>query len=252
MSPIIRIEPPTAEAWKLWARTLELAAKFESEESWTLVGGLMVQLHAFERDQDSRLTMDVDFLGDSRRRPAATARMVEVLTELGAEMALPPRGSERLGYRFEIDGSVIEILGSEGMKRDPNTLGTYTTIQIPGGTQALRRSESIPVSLGRAEPVAVRRPNLLGAILIKARALARRRSGKIESDRQDLIRLLGFVDDPRAMAADLRRSERKWLRRIEPLLAFEESDLKRLFSAEEMAGAEAAYRLLLAPEGNAV
>lgn len=177
--------------------------------------------------------------------------MVEVLTELGAEMALPSRDSERLGYRFELDGSVVEILGSEGMRKDPNTLGTYTTIQIPGGTQALRRSETIQVSLIGAKPVAVRRPNLLGAILIKARALQRRRGIKVESDRQDLIRLLAFVEDPRALAADLLGNERKWLRRVECLLAFEDSDLNRLFSVEELASAEAAYRLLLASDSQA-
>ncbi len=52
------------------------------------------------------------------------------------------------------------------------------------------------VSLDGGEPVAVRRPNLLGAILIKARVLVKKRDGKYESDRQDLIRLLTYVDDP--------------------------------------------------------
>ena len=33
-----------------------------------------------------------------------------------------------------------------------------------------------------------------------------------EAQREDLLLLLSLVEDPRAMAGDLKRSERKWLR----------------------------------------
>lgn len=245
MSPIVHIDPATAEGRQLWKRALELAAEFGTDQPWALVGGLMVQLHAFEHGADSRLTTDIDFLGDSRLRPAMTVRMAEMLDERGAEMAMPPRGNESLGYRFEIDGSVVEILGSDGVRRDPKTLGNYRTIQVPGGTQALARAEIVGISLDGAEPVAVKRPNLLGAILIKARAVEKRRD-KFESDRQDLIRLLTFVEDPRALAGELKKSERKWLRKIDPLLGFESAgSLNELFEPEELAAAVSAYRLLL-------
>lgn len=101
------------------------------------------------------------------------------------------------------------------------------------------------VSLAGGEPVDVRRPNLLGAILIKARIVAKKRR-KFESDRQDLIRLLGFVEDPRAVAEELKGNERKWLREIGPLLAFADDALSDLFSATERSAAEQAYRLLVA------
>jgi hypothetical protein len=205
----------------------------------------MVQLHAFERGGNARLTADVDFLGDSRRRPAMTARIAEVLTERGATMALPPVSAESLGYRFEIEGAIVEVLGSEGVRSDPKTLGKFTTFQVPGGTQALARSEVVQVSLAGAEPVAVRRPNLLGAILIKARVVAKQREEKFESDRQDLIRLLGFVDDPRALGVELKKTERKWLREVGALLAFTEIALADVFDGEELAAAEGAYLLLL-------
>jgi hypothetical protein len=83
---VIEINPPTAEARRLWASALELARDFGADDRWALVGGLMVQLHAFERGHSSRLTADVDFLGDSRRRPPMTVRMAEVLKEHGGEM----------------------------------------------------------------------------------------------------------------------------------------------------------------------
>lgn len=245
MSTVVNVEPPDAEAKRLWRSALELAQDFGVDERWALVGGLMVQLHAIERDRTARLTADIDFLGDSRQRPAMTVRMAEALKERGGEMAMPPASNENLGYRFEVDGSIIEILGSEGVRRDPKTLGRYTTFQVPGGTQALMRSEVVLVSLDGAEPVPIRRPNLLGAILIKARVVKKRRD-KFESDRQDLIRLLGFVEDPRALASEFRGKERKWLRDVEELLAWGDRGLAEIFTDGDLAAAEGAYRLLIA------
>lgn len=71
---VISISPANPAAKKLWAKTLELAESFGAEERWSLIGGLMVQLHAFEHGAGSRLTTDIDVLGDSRRRPPETAR----------------------------------------------------------------------------------------------------------------------------------------------------------------------------------
>ena len=123
MNEIVNINPATQEARSLWASALELAQAFGARERWALVGGLMVQLHAFERNRGSRLTTDIDFLGDSRRRPPMTERMAEILVERGGEMAMPPVSSESLGYKFDVKGAVIEVLGSEGVRDDPPTLG---------------------------------------------------------------------------------------------------------------------------------
>lgn len=245
MSSVIVIDPPTVEARRLWTSALELSRDLGPDNRWTLIGGLMVQLHAFERSRSSRLTADVDFLGDSRSRPSMTVRIAEVLKQRGGEMTMPPRTDENLGYRFEVEGSIVEILGSEGVHRDPKTLGKHRTIQVPGGTQALARTEVVRVSLAGGRPVDVRRPSLLGAILIKARAVATKRE-KFESDRQDLIRLLGFVEDPRASAAEIKGNEKKWLRQVRALLDFDDGALRDLFSPAELSAAEQAYRLLVA------
>lgn len=242
---IVNVDPPTAEAKRLWKSALELARDFGVDERWVLVGGLMVQLHAIERNRASRLTADIDFLGDSRRRPPMTVRMAKALQERGGEMAMPPVSNENLGCRFEVDGSIVEILGSDGVRRDPKTLGRYTTFQVPGGTQALARAEVVEISLDGAEPVPIRRPNLLGAILIKARVVKKQRD-KFESDRQDLIHLLSFVEDPRALAKELKGNEKKWLRAVEELLVWGDGGLADLFTDEDLGAAEGAYRLLIA------
>jgi hypothetical protein len=141
---------------------LSLADKFGSDREWALVGGLMVQLHGFEHDDDPRPTADIDVLGAARRSPKMTETMAALLVGLGAELADPPRSDPKLGYRFEFEGETIELLGPDGLRADPKTTAGLKTFQAAGGTQALRRSEVVLVSLDEAEPVAVRRPNLLG------------------------------------------------------------------------------------------
>lgn len=243
---VISIHAPTPAARQLWSKALELAEIF-GEGRWTLIGGLMVQLHGFERGSGSRLTEDIDLLGDSRRPPRMTERIAETLVERGGEMATPSTSDEDLGYKFTIDGETVEVLGPDGLKREPRTIGKHVTFQVPGGSQALRRTETVLVSLDDQPPVGVRRPSLLGAILIKARVVVKERPEKFGSDRQDLIRLLTFVDDPRALAeaGEISKSERGWLRDTEQLLEFDDPALAEVFSSAEVTGAEQSFRLLI-------
>jgi hypothetical protein len=82
-------------------------------------------------------------------------------------------------------------------------------VEIPGGRQALARTERVQVEVvGRRGLLP--RPDLLGAILIKARAV--NVDDAPDSQRGDLARLLSFVEDPDAMAAQLRGKERSWVR----------------------------------------
>jgi hypothetical protein len=208
----------------------------------------MVQLHALEHGSTARPTVDIDVLGDSRRRPSMTERIASILAKRGAEMATPPPGDEKLGFRFDIDGEIVEVLGSEGLPKDPRTAGKHTTFQVPGGTQALRRTEKVRVSLDGGSAVVLRRPTLLGAVLIKARVVAKRRRLKFDSDRQDLVLLLTFIEDPRALARDeeLKKTETRWLRKVEFLLDFDDPMLAERLPDGAAARAEQAYRLLIA------
>ncbi len=244
---IVEISPPTEDSKRLWEQLISLAKELGEDRRWALVGGLMVQLHAFEHASDTRLTRDIDVLGDARRRPSMTQRIAETLQGLGAEMRMPPATNEDLGYQFDLNGQLVEVLGSEGLRSDPKTIGNYSTIQIPGGTQALKRTEVVMVSIDGGAPVAVPRPSLLGAILIKARAVAKERKDKFESDRQDLILLLGLVEDPRGLAATegLKETEKKWLRAVDAKLDFSDVALRDAFSPEQLARARQAFALLI-------
>ena len=242
---MISIDPPEVETRRLWEKLAELATQLGVDREWCLIGGLMVQLHAYEHGEDSRPTDDIDLLGNSRSRPSMTERIAEVLNDAGATLATPSSTDPSLGYRFEIDGETVEVLGPDGLKRDPSTLGNFETIQVPGGTQALRRTEKVSISVAGGPETEIRRPTLLGAILLKARATVRVR-GRFEEHREDLVRLLGFVHDPRAEAADgrLTANERKWLQAVDADVRLDDPVLHSAFSDRQLERARQAFELL--------
>ena len=83
---VVRVSPPTAEAERTWRKLVELASEFADSEDWCLVGGLMVQLFAYEHESASRPTTDIDILGDARERPSGTRWLAEKLRGLGASL----------------------------------------------------------------------------------------------------------------------------------------------------------------------
>lgn len=122
---------------------------------------------------------------------------------------------EGYAHRFVRAGLIIDVLAPDGIKPPPTLDGTQKAVGIPGGSQALNRSEEVHVGVGGRSFV-LRRPTLLGAILIKARSLMVHADA--DAQREDLLRLLSLVEDPRAMAADLKGGERKWLQVAEQRL----------------------------------
>lgn len=218
VSPI-EVRPGDESARKLWEAVAKLASHLP-RDGWCLVGGLMVQLHAFEHAANPRPTADIDLLGDARARPSVTEQVGRAIDELGGGLVDPPSTDPQLGQRFEIDGQTIDVLGPDGLKTAPRTLGKQVTVQIPGGTQALHRSESVEVSIDGDAPFRLLRPSLLGAILLKARAL--RVHNRPEDQREDLALLLSFVADPSALARGLNGNESKWLKEAEVPLSLDQ------------------------------
>jgi hypothetical protein len=241
--PRIELTPADAGTQQLWESTLDLVDELHAELDghWTLVGGLMVQLHVTRYGNGSaRVTDDIDLLGDSRKRPSATERIAELLESLKFTLDAPAGLGMETAFRFTRGNEIVDVLGPDGMKHQPKTVGQFETIQVKGGTQALNRTESVPVVL-RGREAAVRVPNLAGAILLKARAIT---SPLRVQDREDLIRLLLCVEDPRAIAAEMQKSERRWLREAGKHLRLED-DLPAIFPGDQLARARVTYRLLL-------
>jgi hypothetical protein len=231
---MIEIDPPDPESRRLWSAVGDLVALLPS--GWTLVGGLMVQLHALEHNMDDvRATVDIDVLGQARP-PGPLQAIDRALIDAGFS-AHPPDG-DNYAHRYERDGVIVDVLAPDGIRPAPMLDSSRRAVGIPGGTQALARSEDVIVRVD-GHSFRLPRPTLTGAILIKARSLVMHHDP--ESQREDLLRLLSLVEDPRDMAAELRPSECRWLRAAEARLRLDERGGRH---AELTRRAALTYRLL--------
>lgn len=231
----IDIDPADPKSRLLWHGVRRLTVMLPS--GWVLIGGLMVQLHAFEREQEvQRLTSDIDVLGKARPQ-GELADIDTALLENNFESVHPDL--ESYGFRYEQEEIVVDVLAPDGIKPPPTLRPGVSAIEVPGGSQALRRSEAVEAHLDD-HAFTLRRPNLLGAILMKARSLMVHSDP--DSQREDLRVLLSFVEDPRTMALELKSSERKWLSKAQPLL--DASDTANL-NEEDLRRSSLALRLLL-------
>ena len=220
---------------ELWRAVGDLVGKLPG--GWVLIGGLMVQLHALEHGiTDVRLTRDIDVLGQARP-PGALSAIDEVLQAEGFE----PVGFDVDGFahRYARGELIVDVLAPDGLNPAPDLGGGVKAIGVPGGTQALNRSEVVTVSV-EGEEFELRRPTLLGAILIKARSIMRHADP--EAQREDLLLLLSLVEDPRATAVELKKSERRWLRQAADRLDLEG---RALLDDVAVRNARLAYRILV-------
>jgi hypothetical protein len=193
----------------VWETILEISEWFPA--SWTLIGARMVQLHAMAAGREvPRVSLDADALADVRAMPGATSRLSASLIEHG--FVLGEMSTFGLAHRFVRDGVSIDVLAPDGLRGEHArlTVGKLHTVQVPGGTQGLRRTVVQDVRIGRRRgriPV----PNLLGAILLKARAVAV--DDVPDNQRIDLALLLSLVGDVEQIQAELWPTEKSWLRR---------------------------------------
>ena len=198
----------TIELWTAVGHLVELLPG-----GWVLIGGLMVQLHALEHGITvARPTRDIDILGQAR--PPGTLNSIDAkLRADGFEPIL--LDLDGYAHRYDKDGLTVDVFAPDGIHPPPDLGGGRHAIGVPGGTQALARSEMVTVTV-KGLAFELRRPTLLAAVLIKARSLMVH--GDPDTQREDLLQLLALIDDPRDAAAGLPRSERKWLRAAEQRL----------------------------------
>lgn len=197
------------EVAALWRELLDLAD--EMPVPWILIGAQMVALHAWRAEAEPpRPSRDGDVLVDVRRRPSGTRQLAEHLAGRGFELEGPSR--QGLGHELRREGVAIDILAPDnlGPRARLQTLHGARTLSVPGGTQALRRAETIDVRLGeRTGSIPV--PNLAGAILLKAEAIGV--DDAPEAQKSDVAVLLSLVVDRDELGTQLEPAERGLLER---------------------------------------
>jgi hypothetical protein len=143
----------------------------DRDDPWALVGGQMTLLHCLENGiTGSRPTDDGDIVLDVwTRRDAVRTTGQWLQTTHNFELTETLDG---FAYRYTRGGTAIDLLIPEGLERQrqpPVALGSRPALPIDGGNQALLRVERTPVQVG-SRSGHVRRPNLLGALVVKAAA----------------------------------------------------------------------------------
>jgi hypothetical protein len=204
--------PPLGRALtSVWHLLFDLCE--EAPGVWCLIGGLMVALHGLEHGRtDARPSADGDVLVDIRAEPTALRRVAALL--VAKSLRLDP-GPDGLLHRFkgtvDSDEISIDVLAPDnvGSRADLTTIRPGRTIQVPGGTQALRRTECVHLQVeGRTGQIP--RPNLVAAIVGKSAAL--NLPGDPQRHQHDLAFLLALLPDPLTARAALSPNERRRLR----------------------------------------
>ncbi|NUK03593.1 hypothetical protein HRW23_20910 [Streptomyces lunaelactis] len=218
----LELPPLAGAADELWRLLLDLADVVDAP--WTLVGGQMVMLHGLQRGRPSpRVSADIDTVVDVRADPRGMRRMVRALTKLGLVPAGDP-GPNGLMHRYvkpgtevaidlAVPAASVDVLVPEGLgpTADVTTSGRGRAFPAPGASQALARTELVPVTYDSRQQH-VPRPDLLGAIVGKAVGAA---VDDKEPERhiRDLAFLCSLVEDPFALAESITPKDRKRLSR---------------------------------------
>lgn len=210
----IDIVPSGGPEARLWIVTREVAELLNGIP-WVLIGGQMVAIIEREHGADvSRTTIDIDALVDVRAVAQATREATARLQKRGFSPNPTPEGE---AYRFTRGDDIVDLLAPDhlGPKADLTTTTPGKTLEMPGGTQALKRARTVIVGVG-SESFGLPVPSLLGAIIIKARATAVAKEH--EKHRRDLACLLALVPDIEAIAVEMTKKERGYLRARSELL----------------------------------
>lgn len=207
---MIRLTVSGSSDLEMWGELIRLG---QLSTDWTLIGARMVELHAAELGQAPlRVSADADALANARSRPNAVSGLARILVEEGFELQEPSYMG--VGHTFVRGLVEVDVLAPDGLgttsEKARTTIPPAHTVEVPGGTQALHRSERVEIEVGQIRG-SVPRPSLLGAILLKARAVDV--DDAPNNQRTDLALLLSLMPDPDTMVGQLRGAERSWIAR---------------------------------------
>ena len=211
-------------AWpEPWPNVAELAQVLPRDQ-WTLVGGLMTQLHTVHHGIGVvRPTNDVDIVLHIETRRGVPNLTAAALEGLGYRLreSVDPRANT--AHRFVrgtstvdlvtggADDDVVDVLiADHAAPRVVEQLRGRAMVRIEGGTQALRRTITAHLQITAGIRTSLSVPSPLGALILKAAALVTDSRDPLRH-LYDAVALLACIDDPFAEREDLRGSDRKRL-----------------------------------------
>lgn len=201
-----------------WPQCVELARELPSTQ-WTLVGGLMVQLHAAAAGLAvSRPTADVDIVLHIETGAATTTSVMTVLNRLGYALQ-QSLDHDAPAHRFVRGKQQIDVMVADHLAPAlvPAIYGRKP-FQVSGGTQALQRTVNCRMTADDGGPVLISIPNALGALVLKGAAY---REDSRDRDRHldDAVVLCATIRTPLDTAAQMKGSDKSRVLTLHGVLA---------------------------------
>lgn len=189
-----------------WPNVAELCSVLPSEK-WTLVGGLMVQLHTVHHGLGVvRPTNDVDIVLHVERGRGVPAQTANALESIGYRLraAIDPR--DNTAHRFVRGTSAVDLVAGDDEIVDVlladhpaptiiEPLRGRDMVRIEGGTQALKRTVNARLQITPDTVTTVSVPGPFGALILKSAAYTTDSRDR-ERHLYDAVALLACIKDP--------------------------------------------------------
>lgn len=210
-----------------WPSVAELADALPAG-SWTLVGGLMTQLHTVHnRLGVVRPTNDIDIVLHIETARGVPNTVATALESLGYRFQPSLAVRSTVGHRFVRGAVTVDVvagateeqvdvlIADHPAPRVIEKLRRHEMMRIEGGTQALRRTVNARMEIVHGSPTLISVPRPFGAVILKAAAYTTDSRDR-ERHLFDAAALLACIDDPFAERAGCTGSDQ---RRISTLVA---------------------------------
>ncbi|WP_440712589.1 hypothetical protein [Gordonia sp. FQ] len=204
--------PTPAGGWDQTWRLVSEVLSVSPHTDWTMIGGLMVQVHAAHAGLPLiRPTNDVDMLLHIETGATTFSRTRFAVESIGFALQLPSLGDSvhrfaradpSTGARDQIDVMVADHAAPRVL---PPPVRGFPVFAVPGGTAALRRTVNCVVDVdGRAQTISV--PDSLAALVLKGAAyIADHRDG--DRHLTDAAVLAAAIRNPRRERSRMRGSD---------------------------------------------
>jgi hypothetical protein len=169
--PVWHVNAPAGGLLPPWPQLVEIVQSIPHTQ-WTLVGGLMVQIHAvYAGLQLTRPTRDVDMLLHIETGAATFGGVRHELERLGYALLEPVGdGPVHRFVRGPRDAETVDVMVADHLSPKWHPRAPHRKVfAVPGGTSALRKTVNCEVNSGE-DVVVLSIPDVLGALVLKGAA----------------------------------------------------------------------------------
>ena len=211
-----------------WPRLAELADALPAG-CWTLVGGLMTQLHTVDHGLGVvRPTNDIDLVLHVETRRGIPNAVATALEGLGYQLLSSIDARNNTAHRFVRGADTVDLTGGPGRRIEDQVdvliadhaaprvitkLRGRDMVQMEGGTQALRRTVNAQVQITPGLTTTISVPRPFGALILKAAAYVTDSRDR-ERHLFDAAALLACIDDPFTERAGFAGSDARRVRTL--------------------------------------